>query len=182
MKVLKWLLISFAAIALILFLAFQWMKSNTKKMSPEGEVNYKTEQYDISMFYNRPSVRGRTIFGNLVPYDQVWRTGANEATTFKTTTDLNIGGKVLPAGDYTLWTIPGEEEWQFIWNSKQYGWGVNWDSQASREEAFDVLTTSVFKETTPQIIETLSINLIQSGDGAELQLAWENVLVRVPMK
>lgn len=182
MKIIKWILISLAAIALILFLAFQWMKSNTKKMSPEGTVNYQFEQYDVSIFYNRPSVRGRTIFGELVPYDKVWRTGANEATTFTTKTDLEIGGKVLPAGEYSLWTIPGEQEWEFIWNSEIPGWGVNWDAEANINHQFDVLSTTVYKETIPDIIETMSISLVQANDGFEMQLAWENVLVRVPMK
>ncbi|MCR9153733.1 MAG: DUF2911 domain-containing protein [Croceimicrobium sp.] len=181
MKIVKWILISLAAIALVLFLAFQWMKSNTKKMSPEGNVSFKQEQYDISIFYNRPSVKGRTIFGELVPYGKVWRTGANEATTFTTKTDLEIDGQTLPAGTYSLWTIPGETEWQFIWNSNIPGWGVNWEAEASREAEYDVLTTTVYKETTPNIIETFTISLVQS-EGVELQLAWENVLARVPMK
>lgn len=181
MKIVKWILISLAAIALVLFLAFQWMKSNTKKMSPEGNVSYQHEQYDISIFYNRPSVKGRTIFGDLVPYGKVWRTGANEATTFTTKTDLEIGGQTLPAGTYSLWTIPGETEWQFIWNSNIPGWGVNWEAEASREAEYDVLTTTVYKETTPNIIETFTISLVQS-EGVEMQLAWENVLARVPMK
>lgn len=150
-------------------------------MSPEGNVSYQHEQYDISIFYNRPSVKGRTIFGDLVPYGKVWRTGANEATTFTTKTDLEIGGQTLPAGTYSLWTIPGETEWQFIWNSNIPGWGVNWEAEASREAEYDVLTTTVYKETTPNIIETFTISLVQS-EGVEMQLAWENVLARVPMK
>ncbi|WP_421753140.1 hypothetical protein [Croceimicrobium sp.] len=61
-------------------------------------------------------------------------------------------------------------------------WGVNWDQVANRDPQFDVLTTTVYKETTPNIIETLSINLVQAGEGLEMQLAWENALIRVPMK
>tara|TARA_Y100000589_G_scaffold294680_1_gene300534 strand:- start:12 stop:560 length:549 start_codon:yes stop_codon:yes gene_type:complete len=182
MKVVKWILISLAALALVLYLAFQWMKYNTKKMSPEGSATFKFEQYDVKINYSRPSVKGRTIFGELVPYDEVWRTGANEATEFSTLTDLEIGGKTLPAGKYTLWTIPGPKEWQVIWNSQTGIWGVNWDQVANRDPQFDVLTTTVYKETTPNIIETLSINLVQAGEGLEMQLAWENALIRVPMK
>jgi hypothetical protein len=182
MKALKWIFISLLIIVGLAYGGFQYMKHNTKKMSPEGNVSFVTEQYDVSIFYNRPSVRGRTIFGNLVPYNEVWRTGANEATTFTTKTDLEIGGQTLPAGTYTLWTIPGEQEWQFIWNSKEYPWGVNWESEASREAEYDVLTTTVYKEYIPSITETMTINLVEAGEGFELQLAWENVLVRVPIK
>ncbi len=182
MKIIKWVLISLAVLALVLFLAFQWMKSSTKKMSPEGNVSFKFEEYDVNLFYNRPSVKGRTIFGQLVPYNEVWRTGANEATTFTTATDLEIDGKILPAGEYSLWTIPGEQEWQFIWNSKVPGWGVDWDGKANHDPEFDVLTTTIYKETIPNIIEQLTINLVQTNEGFEMQLAWENVLARVPIK
>lgn len=182
MKVLKWILISLAVIVLALFIAFKWMQSNTKKLSPEGQVAYQTEEYDVEIFYNRPSVRGRTIFGELVPYGQVWRTGANEATTFKTATDLEIDGKTLPAGTYTIWTIPGRDEWEFIFNSKEYPWGVGWDGEALREPEYDVLKTTVLKETTPKIIETLSISLVDAQEGFQMQLAWENALLRMDIK
>lgn len=182
MKILKWILISLAALAVILYVAFQWMKSNTKELSPESRVKYQFEEYDIEVFYNRPSMRGRTIFGNLVPYNEVWRTGANEPTTFTTQSDLEIGGQILPAGEYSLWTIPGQEEWEFIWNTEIPYWGVNFDAKANHNPQFDVLKTKVYKETTPNIIESLTISLVQAHEGLEMQLAWENTLVRVPIK
>lgn len=179
MKVLKWILISLAAIVLLLFIAFKWMQSNTKKLSPEGSVSFKTEQFDVEMNYSRPSVRGRTIFGDLVPYGEVWRTGANEPTTFTTDTDLKVNGEVLPAGTYTLWTIPGPEQWQFIFNSKSYPWGVGWDGEVMREADYDVLSTTVYREATPNIIETLSISLVEIPIGFQMQLAWESTLLRM---
>lgn len=182
MKIIKWILISLAVLALIAFFGYRWMVNDTKQHSPEGTVTYQYEEYDISIFYNRPSVKGRTIFGKLVPYDEVWRTGANEATTFTTKSDLEIGGKILPAGEYSLWTIPGQQEWQFIWNSNIPGWGVGWDAKAARNPDFDVLTTTVYKESVPDVIETFSIALVQVPDGVEMQLAWENVLARVTLK
>jgi len=182
MKALKWILISLGILVLLAYGGFEYMKYNTKKLSPEGSASFNYEQYDVSMNYSRPSMRGRTIFGELVPYNTVWRTGANEATTFNTKTDLEIGGQTLPAGEYTLWTIPGELEWQFIWNNGDYGWGVNWEGQASRDPQYDVLTTNVYKENVPQMIETMTINLVQAAEGFEMQLAWESVLVRVPIK
>lgn len=182
MKVLKWVLISLAVIVLLLFIAFKWMQSNAKKLSPEGSVAFKTEQFDVEMNYSRPSVRGRTIFGDLVPYGKVWRTGANEPTTFKTETDLLVNGETLPAGTYTVWTIPGEQEWEFIFNSKEYPWGVGWDGEALREVEYDVLRVPVYKETTPNIIETLSISMVEIPNGFQMQLAWENSLLRIDFK
>ena len=182
MKVLKWVLISIVAIAILIFAGFQYMVYNTKKMSPEATVTYVHEDYDVSIFYNSPSVRERAIFGNLVPYGEVWRTGANEATTFTTASDLEIQGETLPAGKYTLWTIPGTEEWEIIFNSKQYGWGVGMDGKVSKEAEADVLVATVPAEKIPGIVEQFTINLVSANEGFEMQLAWENHLVRLPIK
>ncbi len=181
MKVLKWVLISIVAIAILLFAGFQYMVYNTKKMSPEATVTYVQDGYDVSVFYNRPSVRERTIFGNLVPYGEVWRTGANEPTTFTTASDLEIQGKSLPSGKYTLWTIPGTDEWEIIFNSKEYGWGVGMDGKVSRESDADLLIATVPTEKIPNIVEQFTISLVSSGPGFEMQLAWENHLVRLPI-
>tara|TARA_R110002050_G_scaffold52190_2_gene119383 strand:- start:3740 stop:4288 length:549 start_codon:yes stop_codon:yes gene_type:complete len=182
MKVLKWVVISLVSLAILLFGAFQYLTYNTKKMSPEATVSFVQGDYDVSIFYNRPSVRGRAIFGNLVPYGEVWRTGANEATTFTTKTDLEIQGQTLPAGKYSLWTIPGAEEWEIIFNSKEYPWGVNFNSEASWEAEFDVLSAQVYSEKVPSIIEQFTISLVKTMEGFEMQLAWENQLVRLPIK
>jgi hypothetical protein len=181
MKVLKWVLISLAGLAILFFVAFKYLQHNTKKMSPEARVTFVHGDYDVSLFYNRPSVKDRVIFGKLVPYGDVWRTGANEATTFSTKTDLQIQGKTLAAGTYTLWTVPGEEEWEIIFNSKEYGWGVNFESKASKEDDFDVLKAKVYSEKVP-LIEQFTISLISTSEGFEMQLAWENSLIRLPIK
>lgn len=182
MKVLKWVLISIVAIAILLIAGFQYMVYNTKKMSPEATVTYVQGDYDVSVFYNSPSVRGRTIFGNLVPYGAVWRTGANEPSTFTTASDLEIQGETLAAGKYTLWTIPGVEEWKIIFNSKEYGWGVGMDGKVSHEEEFDQVVATVPTEKIPTIVEQFNISLVNTADGFEMQLAWENDLVRLPIK
>jgi hypothetical protein len=182
MKVLKWVLISVVAISILLFAAFQYMVYNTKKMSPEGTVTYVQSDYDVSVFYNRPSVRERTIFGDLVPYGAVWRTGANEPTTFTTTSELEIQGKKLPAGKYSLFTVPGVEEWDIIFNSKEYGWGVGMDGKVSHEADFDVLVATVPTEKISTIVEQFTISLVNTNDAFEMQLAWENDLVRLPIK
>jgi len=182
MKVLKWVIISVVSSAILLFAAFKYLQHNTKKMSPEATVSYVQGHHDVSIFYNRPSVRGRVIFGDLIPYGEVWRTGANEATTFTTKTDLEIQGQKLPAGKYSLWTIPGAEEWEIIFNSEDYPWGVNFKSKASRMAEFDVLSAKIYSEKMPTIIEQFTISLVKTTEGFEMQLAWENQLVRLPIK
>jgi len=151
-------------------------------MSPEATVTYVQGDYDVSVFYNRPSVRKRAIFGNLVPYGAVWRTGANESTTFTTATDLEIQGETLPAGTYSLWTIPGVEEWDIIFNSKEYGWGVGMGGKVSHEADFDTVVATVPTEKVSTIVEQFTISLVNTNEGFEMQLAWENDLVRLPIK
>ena len=181
MKFLKWLLIILLGLALLAFAGYQFMKFNTKKASPEETVVVDEGGTRIEVFYNRPSKRGREIFGALVPYNEVWRTGANEATTFSTNTDLRVGDQVLPAGKYTLWTVPGPQEWSVIWNSKMYPWGVSMNGVASREEAHDVLTTTVPAGTLQNPSEQFTISL-EAGDPLYLVLEWDRTQVTIPME
>src|SRR5688572_14347112 len=117
----KFLIISGVAVALLIALAFVakfFVKQHDKSFSPEEEVGFASGELNIRVFYNRPYKKGRVIFGGLVPYDKVWRTGANEATTFETSRDLLIEGSTLRKGKYSLWTIPGEETWKIIFNTE----------------------------------------------------------------
>lgn len=178
-KILKWSLIVLASLVVLLFVAFQFLKSQTKKSSPESTVEYRLGDNTITVFYNRPSKKGREIFGALVPYSKVWRTGANEATTFTCTKDMNIGGKTLPAGKYTLWTIPEKESWTVIFNTKMYPWGVGGNG-ASREEAFDALSVQVPSETLSQSVEMFDITF--EGTAPSLMvLSWDLTRVAVPL-
>lgn len=179
-KALKWTAIVVGVLIVGLFVAFKIIQYNTKKASPEATAEYKSNGTEVSVFYNRPSKRGREIFGGLVPHGQVWRTGANEATTFTTNRDLTIGGKPLPAGKYTLWTIPQKDAWTVIFNNKQYGWGVDWDSKASREAAADVLQVQVPVEAQNPPLEQFLISFDETTPA--LVLAWDQTKVTVPMK
>jgi hypothetical protein len=156
------------------------MMYQTKKASPEQVTVYQDQGMDIEIKYSSPGVKGRTIFGDLVPFDVVWRTGANEATTFETSTELMIGDQNLAAGTYSFWTIPNETEWTFIWNSKEYSWGVNWENMASREEAFDVIIVKVASQELSELQENLSIDIV-NGHPSTLELKWEHTLVSVPI-
>jgi hypothetical protein len=176
----------FGGLAVIVLLFFfvvgPIMKNQTKKHSPEKTVAYAQSDLKIDIFYNSPSKKGRVIFGELVPYNQVWRTGANEATTFSTNKDLSINGETLPAGDYTLWTIPNEGAWDVIFNDKLVDWGVTLTMKTARDPAHDVLIVNapVSKSMVPQ--ENFTINITQTQTGiAIMTLAWDDVVVALKM-
>ncbi|MDF2456016.1 MAG: hypothetical protein K0R51_2009 [Cytophagaceae bacterium] len=180
-KKLKWTLIVLASLALVLGLVFKFMQYETKKASPEATVTYKKDGKQLSVLYCRPFKKNRVIFGLLVPYDKVWRTGANEATTFSTDTAINIDGQLLPAGIYTLWTIPGKENWTVIFNSKHYGWGITYGGEASREPEYDALKVKVPVQHIPETVEQFTISF-DDTDTLELVLEWDMTRVAVPIK
>ncbi len=151
-------------------------------LSPKDTVEFKLNDLSLEVFYNRPSKRDRIIFGGLVAYNKVWRTGANEATTFETNEALKIGNDSLPAGKYTLWTIPNKESWQVIFNSKQYPWGVNDAMLAMREVEFDVIDIEVAVQEIPNIVEQFTIAFDNSTDNLSLTMAWDTIKIVVPLK
>lgn len=157
------------------------MINETKKYSPLVELEYVMDDAEISLVYCSPRVKGRKIFGELVPYDVVWRTGANEPTTFTSDQDLTINGQTLPKGQYTFWTIPSEDEWTLIWNSGQYPWGVNYSGEASREASQDVLTVKAGSTTSTTLQEEFQIEIVE-GNPSMFQIQWENTSVSVPIQ
>ncbi|GEQ86834.1 hypothetical protein ULMS_23420 [Patiriisocius marinistellae] len=156
------------------------MKNVTKKHSPEQTVEYRTNNLTLSTTYSSPSKKGRIIFGKLVPYNQVWRTGANEATTFSTNKNLLIDGELLPAGVYTLWTIPGEKTWKVIFNKKQYEWGVTIVGQKpSRKPEHDALITEVTTVQNFAPAENFTIKFVETQLGVTMIFSWDKVAVPV---
>lgn len=178
MKILKWILIVILGLGLLGYGGFQFMKYQTKKASPEETVVYEGDALTMEVYYNRPSKKGRVIFGDLVPLGKVWRTGANEPTTFMVNKDITFGGEKLKAGKYTLWTIPQETQWTIILNSKMYGWGVDFDSEASRDPQFDVLRINVPVQSTKEPIETFTIEFIYD---VNMVMKWDDTQVIVPI-
>jgi hypothetical protein len=138
-------------------------------LSPPGETSVKFDDgKTVTIKYSRPSRRGRKIFGELVPYGQEWRTGANSATSFTTDTALDIGGTAVPAGNYTLYTIPGEKSWQLIVNKQTGQWGTKYD------EALDLARIPMKVSQLPSGLETFTISLDKTGaKSATLKLEWE---------
>lgn len=165
--------------AIVAFIGFMQLK-NTKSFSPEEEVVFHQDDLTIKVFYNRPSKKGREIFGGLVPYEKVWRTGASEATTFDTNKDLIIEGKTLRAGKYSLWTIPREVTWTIIFNSEHGQWGVDSQGEPNRNPELDVLQVDVHAVQQDQVFEQFTIDFEKTGEDAEMVLMWDTTLVSVP--
>ena len=142
-----------------------------KPLSPSAKAEATLNGKKVTIDYNAPSKRNRAIMGKLVPYGKVWRTGANAATTLTTGTDLMLGSIHVPAGKYTLYTIPGEKEWTLIVNKQTGQWGTNYD------EKQDLGRTKMSVATVKKPVETLAITI----DKSNLTLSWENTSASVPV-
>ena len=176
----KKFVITIGIIVLLILGAWMAYLQNTKSHSPEADVNYNSNGLSIHIYYNRPYKKGRDIFGGLVPYGKVWRTGANEATVFETNKNLAINGKILIAGKYTLWTIPEEQTWTIIFNSEYGQWGINFNGEANRDPQHDVLSTSIPALVQDKEFEQFSISVENGGEEQELILIWDRTLVSLP--
>jgi hypothetical protein len=124
-------------VTLLIVVGYFYFLHYTKSFSPEASVEFQDGNATIKVTYSRPFKKGRDIFGTLEPYGKIWRTGANEATLFETNQDLSIDGKVLKAGEYSLWTIPGEKSWKVIFNSETGQWGVNFNREVNKKTQND---------------------------------------------
>jgi len=170
-------IITLLGVLLILIIRY-----TTKAHSPEETVTYNQDKLQIEVVYNKPFRKGREIFGTLVPYNEVWRTGANEATTFETNQDILVDGSILKAGKYTLWTIPMENSWKVIFNSQMYPWGINLDKEAYRDPKFDSLILERPVENMEDTLEQFTIQFEENSDFIRLVLAWDHTRINVPIK
>ena len=179
----KKILVIAGVLIVLVFVAAIAFRFATKSYSPESTAAFEDGGLKIGVFYNRPSKKGRVIFGGLVPYGKTWRTGANEPTTFETNKALKIGDKTLPAGKYSLWTVPNEQTWTVIFNSTIPNWGIDVmnNGEAARDSNTDVLVTEVPVVNTEKQFEQFTISIAKTDDMFELVLAWDNTLVAVPL-
>lgn len=129
------------------------------------------------VIYSRPQKRDREIFGKLIPYGEVWRTGANEATELTLYKDMKVADAVVKAGTYTLYTIPGEKEWTVILNNKTNTWGAY--EYTDKE---DKVRINVPVRQAPNTIESLSMAFQESNKGADLLIGWDDSYVKVPFQ
>ncbi|MEK6154852.1 DUF2911 domain-containing protein [Flavobacteriaceae bacterium 3-367] len=184
MKFLKWFLIVLGALALLFFFVVgPYMRKQTKKHSPETTKTYTQKGLDLSVNYSSPSKKGRVIFGELVPYDLVWRTGANEPTTLTTGTDILIIDKKLSAGTYSVWAKPGKQHWEVMFNSDIPDWGVTVSSggrETTRNPEYDVVQVQVPVETLSQPQEHFIIDFEDSGQ-LKLIFSWDTTKVSIPI-
>jgi hypothetical protein len=146
------------------------------QLSPRDTTRAELGGAHVTVDYGRPSRRGRAIFGGIVPWGEVWRTGANAATQFITDRPLTIGQTEVPAGTYTLWTIPTQSGATLIINSQHGQWGTEYDG--SKDLARIPLTTA--RLASPMDLFTISI--LPAGSGGTLQMAWDSTQLTVPMQ
>jgi hypothetical protein len=143
----------------------------TPQASPKSTIEQVVGLTDVEIVYSRPSARGRAVFGNLVPFGELWRTGANENTTISFSDDVIIDGKTLKKGKYALYTIPNIQSWEVIF----YTTTDNWGTPKEFNEANVALRTIVKEESTPKAVETFAIGINGLDTNfAYLEMYWEN--------
>jgi len=159
------------ALAIILAPFATEAQIKTPQASPKGYIKQTVGLTDVEVTYSRPSARGRAVFGNLVPFGKIWRTGANENTIINFSDDVVIDGKTLKKGKYSIYTIPKIESWEVIFYLSTDNWGLpeNWN------EAYVVLRTTVKEDALPTPVESFTIGINGLDQNfAYLEMAWEN--------
>ena len=145
----------------------------SQRVSPPAATKGTLDDATIIISYSQPSVKGRVIWGDLVPYGKVWRTGANEATALETDKDIMVGGQKLSAGKYALFTIPAEKEWIVIFNNEWDQWG-SFKYDASK----DVLRITAIPQPSPAFHEQMKFDISDH----HIVLSWENLQLQIPLK
>lgn len=159
-----------------------WTQAGHKRLtvgkggSAHDEATFTLGGKKIVITYGRPQKKGRAVFGGLVPYGQVWRTGADEATTFKTEGDIMLGSLHVPAGEYSLFTIPEEKEWTIILNKTVKQWGA---FKYDKNMDFGRAKMTVSKASAP--VEELTITLDAKGSEGTLKIAWDTTVASIPV-
>lgn len=167
------LLLTFLTVGIFTTLHAQDDKS--KRPSPLLEAKASVGELDIKIVYGSPAVKGRKLWGALVPYGEVWRTGANEATTFEVNKDVEIEGQKLPAGKYALFTIPGEKEWIIIFNKEANQWGAY---NYKKEE--DALRVTAKSAKSKPMMERMTFKVEEKS--GKVTFLWENLAVTFNVK
>jgi len=148
---------------------FWAQQDKAKRPSPPATATFDLGGgKSVTIDYSSPRAKGRKIYGGLVPFGQVWRTGANEATTFVTNADLMVGGTAVPAGSYTLFTIPGTDKWTLILSKKTGEWGTDYPGATNDLARIDMKASAL-----PAAVENFTIAFEKAGMGATLNIDWE---------
>jgi tetratricopeptide (TPR) repeat protein len=148
----------------------------TPAPSPSQTVQQEFGISSVQLIYSRPAMKGRKIFGDLVPYGKVWRTGANQATRIKFADDVSIGGQPLKAGEYALYTIPGENEWEIIINKGSENWGTNYKQED------DLLRVKVKPTKLANAVENFTMQFENiKPTSTDLAIMWDKTAVNIPI-
>lgn len=170
MKSLSFTRLLFAAI-LIIGLAFTANAQSGKPKSPPASASHSIGDLKIDINYNAPSVRGRAVWGALVPFGKVWRTGANSATTFEVNQDVLINGEKLAAGKYALFTIPTDGDWTIIFNKEANQWGAY-----SYDKSQDALRITTKTGKTQGLVEQMAFEVTDNDENiGVVSFMWENL-------
>ncbi len=147
----------------------------SKRPSPPAHAEFTfADGATINIDYSSPRMKGRKIFGGLVPYGQVWRAGANEATTFVTSVPVVVGTKTVPAGSYTLFAVPDKGKWTLVISKKTGEWGTPYPGEDNDFARTDMVITHL-----PEPLENFTISLDKTAGGCKLNLAWEQTQASV---
>jgi len=172
---LKKTLFCLAAVCLMIIADAQQIKIPAP--SPTQTIKQDFGISTIELTYSRPNMRGRTIFGDLVPYGKLWRTGANAATRIKFVDDVSVGGVPVKAGDYVLYTIPNTNEWDVILNKGINNWGID-----GYKESDDVARFKVKTMNAPMQTETFTMQFVNvMPSSTDLRIIWDKTAVQVPI-
>ncbi len=169
---------SVVAFAAVLVVAPLLLAQSPEKApaSPPAETKQTVDGKTVAIAYSAPSKKGREIFGGLVPYDKVWRTGANAATSLKTDANLKIGTATVPAGSYTLYSLPSTGTWKLIINKQTGQWGTKYD------QSQDLARVDMKKTTLSSPQETMSITIDPfKNKRSALHVKWDTTDVSVPV-
>jgi hypothetical protein len=167
--------IAIVVLLLPVFALLACAQDASKRPSPTAQAQCKfSDGKTIKSDYSSPRVKGRKIFGGLVPYGQVWRTGANDATTLVTDTNLNIGGKDVSAGSYTLFTVPNADKWVLIISKKTGEWGIPYPGETD-----DLARVDMRVSPLPASVENFTIAFDQTGSTCAMHLDWEKTRATV---
>ncbi len=157
--------------------ALRAQQDKSSRPSPPAKAECKIDGKTVTFDYSSPRAKGRKIFGGLVPYGQVWRAGANEATTFVTTGDINVGGKTVSGGKYTIFAIPGEDKWTLVISKKTGEWGTAYPGPDNDLARIDM---KVSKTSAP--VENFTMAFDQKGSSCTLRMEWENTSASADIK
>ncbi len=171
----KPLVSSFAAALVCAAAAAPLAAQGQPPASPAAQVMAKVGAASLTIDYSRPSMRGRAIMGGLVPFDKVWRTGANRATHLKVDGHLKIGDLDVPSGTYTIYTIPGAQGWTLIVNKQTGQWGTQYD------QAQDLGRVKMSVDSLPTPVEQFTIAVSGSGSAGTLTMEWEKTRASVAL-